>query len=64
MLPEKLPTNKYIVELEPTGDGADDMTGDAGAVGRMIVSGGRPPCADSGMLMGAAGMPARPLLAV
>ena len=39
LLPEKLPTNKYIVELEPTGDGADDLTGDAGAVGRMLVSG-------------------------
>lgn len=39
MLPDKLPTNKYVVELEPAGDGADDLTGDAGAVGRMIVSG-------------------------
>ena len=39
MLPEKLPVNKYLFELEPTGDGTDDLTGDAGAVGRMLVSG-------------------------
>ncbi|KAK9806627.1 hypothetical protein WJX73_001806 [Symbiochloris irregularis] len=39
VLPEKLATNKYIVELEPTGDGADDLTGDAGAVGRVLVAG-------------------------
>ena len=36
-LPEKLPTNRYIIELEPTGDGADDLTGDAGAVRRMLL---------------------------
>ena len=39
MLPEKLATGKYLMELEPAKDGADDLTGDAGAVGRMLVSG-------------------------
>lgn len=39
IMPEKLSTNKYVVELEPAGDGADDLTGDTGAVGRMLVSG-------------------------
>ena len=43
MLPDKLAAGKYLMELEPAKDGADDLTGDAGAVGRMLVSGQHPP---------------------
>ena len=39
MLPAKLPGGKYLMEIEPSRDGADDLTGDSGAVGRMLVSG-------------------------
>ena len=31
MLPEKLPRNKALVELEARSDGATDLAGDAGA---------------------------------
>lgn len=40
MLPEKLPQFKMLVELESTGEvhGATDLSGDSGAIGRMIVN--------------------------
>lgn len=38
-LPEKLPRTKLLVELEPDEHGATDLAGDAGAVGRLLVSG-------------------------
>ncbi|KAK9830134.1 hypothetical protein WJX72_009943 [[Myrmecia] bisecta] len=39
MLPEKLPANKVLVELEHVDGGATDLAGDSGAVGRFSVSG-------------------------
>ena len=39
MLPAKLAAGKYLMEIEPSRDGADDLTGDSGAVGRLLVSG-------------------------
>jgi hypothetical protein len=40
ILPEKLSRAKLVVELEPSKDGhATDLAGDAGAVGRFMVSG-------------------------
>ena len=39
MLPAKLPAGKYLMEIEPSRDGADDLAGDSGAVGRMLVTG-------------------------
>ncbi|GAB4814461.1 hypothetical protein N2152v2_001507 [Parachlorella kessleri] len=39
MLPEKLPQNKVLIELESIEGGATDLAGDAGAVGRILVRG-------------------------
>jgi len=44
MLPEKLYRNKVLVELEPAPHGATDLSGDVGAVGRLVVQ----PVADAG----------------
>mgnify|MGYP001811215064 CR=1 FL=1 len=37
MIPEKLHRNKVLIELEPAPHGATDLSGDVGAVGRLLV---------------------------
>lgn len=39
MLPEKLPGGRFLVELEADANGAADLAGDAGAVGRFTFAG-------------------------